>query len=603
MNQIKPSKNKKANSAPCRAVLVLLAILFAASAALPSFSEKEDIVYHLTKEIVNNNIPAMAVYVVKNGVTEFSRLSGVISETESNEAHHLFTENHNIEFGRISRLITSITLIDILEKHRISADSPILEYLPASLKNDGRYSGLSFRQVLDHSSAIPNTVLGTVSKQPQTQQKFSKIDFLKKSHIAVIKNPSDHMYSSVNSVLAAVLAEQITGKKFAGSRDDFLKTINVNIDQSSEITPRFLVSGGRRTKAPAYYSALESSETFIASSKNIEELLKFLTSREITKDRDLYYSVASSLAGARSAAFEIKRYNNRLSYISESRLAGSFAKIMIIPDLNLGVYVYYNSNAQNIAGDIIKIVLDKYFPYKKTSPYEYTKSPGAKSFEGSFYPINQSSKNFEKAARFTGKINISYINDGLLIAGEHYMPISPSCFYSEKLGEFAEFTADKNRRLKHLILGNQPYRRSSPFASTPITVLAIVVYLVLSLLTLALLYRRWEDLLLNRVDERPRLTLLFTSSVGALNVFLSFFAIKNSSTLQLSYGLNLFQILIKYTGWLSLISFVMLLIVAIKVRKDYKWRGWMNFVIRISVLASLFFSYWICEYNFICLPW
>lgn len=119
----------------------------------------------------------------------------------------------------ISKTITSVTILQLLEKHRLKLDDPLRRYMP-----DFPFPAITIRQLLSHTSGLPDKEVlfdSLLKNQPDriitNQDLMPALKALKKS---LINQPGQKwQYSNINYNLLALLVEKLTHTPF----DTYLK--------------------------------------------------------------------------------------------------------------------------------------------------------------------------------------------------------------------------------------------------------------------------------------------------------------------------------------------------------------------------------------------
>ena len=82
--------------------------------------------------------------------------SGVYSKTEN----RALTDDILYGVGSVSKIYTTVAVLQLAEKHRLSLDAPVTRYLKDFKMADPRYKDITVRMLLNHSSGIMGTGLG-----------------------------------------------------------------------------------------------------------------------------------------------------------------------------------------------------------------------------------------------------------------------------------------------------------------------------------------------------------------------------------------------------------------------------------------------------------
>ena len=85
-----------------------------------------------------------------NGEIALSGHSGVYSLTED----RVLTDDMLYGIGSVSKIYTTVAVLQLAEKHSLSLDAPVTRYLPDFKMADSRYRQITVRMLLNHSSGL-----------------------------------------------------------------------------------------------------------------------------------------------------------------------------------------------------------------------------------------------------------------------------------------------------------------------------------------------------------------------------------------------------------------------------------------------------------------
>src|SRR5438477_12110806 len=106
------------------------------------------------EEIQQGHLPGFAIGVVKNGKLIYAKGFGVakLGATTPITSKSLF------HMASVTKTFVATAVMQLVEKGKIDLDAPLVRYLPYFRLNDERYRAITIRQVLSHTSGIPDTV-------------------------------------------------------------------------------------------------------------------------------------------------------------------------------------------------------------------------------------------------------------------------------------------------------------------------------------------------------------------------------------------------------------------------------------------------------------
>ena len=145
---------------PKRTAALLLTIILALSLATPTLAAETA----ETADPVEEALAAAATYggavsiqfaLWQDGDITAAGGSGVYSKTEN----RALTEDILYGIGSISKIYTTVAVMQLVEKGRVSLDAPVTRYLKDFKMADSRYQDITVRMLLNHSSGIMGTGL------------------------------------------------------------------------------------------------------------------------------------------------------------------------------------------------------------------------------------------------------------------------------------------------------------------------------------------------------------------------------------------------------------------------------------------------------------
>jgi CubicO group peptidase (beta-lactamase class C family) len=105
------------------------------------------------KEIIARwGIPGLAVGIVDDNEIAYSRCFGV----QSLETQAPVTEDSIFCVASIAKCFVATAVMQLVERGILHLDTPVAEYLPYFRLNDDRYRQITLRQVLSHTSGMPD---------------------------------------------------------------------------------------------------------------------------------------------------------------------------------------------------------------------------------------------------------------------------------------------------------------------------------------------------------------------------------------------------------------------------------------------------------------
>jgi CubicO group peptidase (beta-lactamase class C family) len=161
------------------------------------FSEIET---YLQSLIDTANIPGIAIAITNKQEIIYSKAFGVASmqTKEPLQLRHIF------HIASISKTFTATAVMQLVEKGKINPDAPLAEYLPYFRMDDERYKLITIRQMLNHTSGMPDVDVSN----PGVEYHYSNIAFdVMADLIAKVSGMSFEKYEKDNILSPLAMTE------------------------------------------------------------------------------------------------------------------------------------------------------------------------------------------------------------------------------------------------------------------------------------------------------------------------------------------------------------------------------------------------------------
>jgi CubicO group peptidase (beta-lactamase class C family) len=108
----------------------------------------------ISEAINKGQLPGFAIGVVKNGKLIYAKGFGVARLG----GNTLITPRSLFHMASVTKTFVATAVMQLVEQGKIDLDAPVTRYLPYFKLNDERYREIKIRQMLSHTSGIPDTV-------------------------------------------------------------------------------------------------------------------------------------------------------------------------------------------------------------------------------------------------------------------------------------------------------------------------------------------------------------------------------------------------------------------------------------------------------------
>ncbi|MEG1589675.1 serine hydrolase [Chryseobacterium sp.] len=390
---------------------------------------KQTIDNYLQQTIKANDIPGLAVGVVKDGKIIFEAYYG----KENLEGNNPVNKNSLFRIYSTSKLISTVGVFQLIEKGQLSLDDKISKYLEDLPKE---WQEVKIKNLLSHSSGIPNIIRYNDILVTATDNE--KIERLSKEKME-FKTGNQFSYNQTNYWLLTMIIEKTTGEKFEdyilksqfkNSKDKILFSSNSSENIANRVVKNFYNTKTKRYEKTSENDGLRAHSgngvnitlpAFLDWSKNLNNNI-FLNSE--TKKSMWKLFDFNNKKDRFGYGWDITKVKNHNSY---GFSGGNVSAYRNFPDNNLSIiilsngYRYFpiqNQIVNHIAGLVDKNLIDEYLLSEELIISEFLKidnQKAAQKYEAlkKKYP----EWNFEKTLNSIGYILIGNgrLNDAIKV--------------------------------------------------------------------------------------------------------------------------------------------------------------------------------------------
>ena len=141
--------------------------------------------------------------------------------TFSRSENRLMTGDELYGIGSVSKIYTTVAVMQLAEKGRVSLDAPVTRYLPDFRMADQRYQDITVRMLLNHSSGLLGTGLSDAMLFGEASTRAHDTLLEKLSHQRLAADPGAFsVYCNDGFTLAELVVEAVTGQSFMDYVDE-----------------------------------------------------------------------------------------------------------------------------------------------------------------------------------------------------------------------------------------------------------------------------------------------------------------------------------------------------------------------------------------------
>ncbi len=176
-------------------------------------NQKADSLYKTEK------VPGIFIGVLNNGERQYYNFGFANPDLKMP-----FDSTTLFEIGSLTKTFTAFVLETVLKEKGISDSSTIIKYLPDSVQQNKALEKISFLSLLNHTSGLPRLPdnMNLVSQAMAPYDNYTSDDLFAYLKKCTPKPDGKSNYSNLGGGLAGVLAERISGKKYASLLDEYI---------------------------------------------------------------------------------------------------------------------------------------------------------------------------------------------------------------------------------------------------------------------------------------------------------------------------------------------------------------------------------------------
>jgi len=183
--------------------------------------EKElDIV--LQEIITGWDIPGLAVGIVQGDEIVYTRVFGM----QSLETQTPVTLDSVFCVASVSKAFVATAVMQLAERGKINLDAPIVQYLPYFQMDDERYRQMTIRQMLSHTSGMPDMgeyEYDDLLANPEWDDGAAERYVRQLSSKKLIANPGERFfYSNIAYNVLGDMIAKVTGKSFERAMQEYI---------------------------------------------------------------------------------------------------------------------------------------------------------------------------------------------------------------------------------------------------------------------------------------------------------------------------------------------------------------------------------------------
>jgi CubicO group peptidase (beta-lactamase class C family) len=266
--------------------VLLLGLTNFAAAAPPQNIQELD--RQLAVIFANDKIPGVSFALIENGKVTFAKGYGYADVARKIPA----TADTPFRAGSISKAITSIAVMTLVEQHKLSLDAPLVTLIPeVHFVNPWEATNpVRLVNLLEHTTGWPDIGTRVLAKDEETWSVRQGVQFSSGDFVSRWKPGYFTVYNNAGPAVAAVAIEKVTGRDFDSyARDAVLRPLgmatadfDLTPDLAARISKSYAADG---SITPYQYIVLKPAGSLNVSARELAQLARFYIGRGTVEGR------------------------------------------------------------------------------------------------------------------------------------------------------------------------------------------------------------------------------------------------------------------------------------------------------------------------------
>lgn len=366
-------------------------------------------------------------------------------------------------YGSISKLFATTLVATYVSSGELSFSDDV-----GLLLSNEKLKGITIHHLLTHTSGLEQSGLYTANEKinPKLHKLFEPGQVT--------------LYSSV----ALNLIEDIVNTI---SDDGYELALYKRVLEPLDMTHTAFDSIDMPMGYSQYNTSYKASGNIVSSNEDMLKLMDYYLSdqdflfKNSIKEKILSLQFSNgSISHGRGYGFAITSYKGHKVVYHDGGAPGTNSRFYMIPGLNFGFVLTYNSNDYDFKSEVTDRILQTYVADKETSTYSNL-TPVTK-YDGIYLPLDNSLSTIEKLNTLFGQINVSGGNV-LSIGLRKYLYESDGVYYQEESPVGVTFKTLNSE--KYMILGNTPFKKATFYETLTfqLSLLIIGLLMIISIFT------------------------------------------------------------------------------------------------------------------------
>jgi CubicO group peptidase (beta-lactamase class C family) len=433
----------------------------------------------IAAEMTANDIPGLTLSLVAAGEVALSKGYGYANVTAQKPVDAAETL---MPAGSVSKPVTWLALMQLVEAGQVDLDAPIDRYLPETVAIPDEFAKpITVADLMAHTAGFEDRIIGIFTLDPAAA--LSPTAYLMERGLPKqVEAPGTFtVYCNDCAILAATIIEQVSGVPFETYVEQnifiplqmYHSTLRqeLHADFSGELATGYVRRGGIVQPMEMAYSNQPGAGGLITTAPDMARfMLAYLQGGELDGARILDEATVTRMF---SGMF---RHDDRLPGVSygwfETTINGrdiffhlgdtlTFSSMMaLIPEEQVGLYLTHNRATGAPRFDILYGFMDDCFPREGDTAVAPLPDHAERAtrFTGAYQGNRVDHSTVGKLASLGNIINAEATNAGTLrVRGEQYIEVEPLLFQNvADPDDLLAFRVDENDSVTYLLVGARP---------------------------------------------------------------------------------------------------------------------------------------------------
>ncbi len=438
---------------------------------------QDSLINVISSEMFNKNIPGVVLSIVKDDAVIISQGIGYANLKDKAEVDN----NSLFRIGSISKLITCLGILSLIDEGKLNLEDNLSEKLPSEIFENRYQSQVKVKHLLNHTAGFDQIGIGR--RQLDSLGRKTIGEFLIENLRQVREPGIAGVYDTYGITLAGFLIEKVTNQPYKSYMEHVLFPkfglsniyVEVPINKRKDLIQGYGFSNGKLIPQQYEYYVTTPASSIDMSNDDMGKLLLILSSKKefekvlsSLKYEELFTSMQPKHAEVNQFVngFWESKYGSHKIYEHGGVLNGYECKLVIAPDINLGIFIGYNRDletgpATNLRDIVSNFILNHYYKDDRKIKNPSTIDLDLHDYEGE-YVSNLGCFSCLVGSGWSIYTRRLFIDsDGKMnFLGKTWLPVKVDVFKRADNNDYIQFKTDSNGNT-FLLYNNNSYTKAS----------------------------------------------------------------------------------------------------------------------------------------------